>query len=171
MHMRGSRNLEHALVPFLTVSMLASCLETDILVVYEQKEALTRKRGRLPFTKTISSSSSSRSKPTTPTHSKPSDSKEEAFWNTPGAPGRILQFKNENGGMHESEMLLTDERMDVELGDVTGSFATPLPRARSRTRVGASGLGGGMLGEEDGSEEGEEGNDTVSPDEVVNGMV
>lgn len=66
-------------------------------------------------------------------------------------------------------LLLTDERMDVELGDVTGSFATPVPRARSRTKmgVGASGLGGEVLGEKDG--DGEEGNETVSPDEVGNG--
>lgn len=76
-----------------------------------------------------------------------------------------------------NEMLLTDERMDVELGDVTGSFATPVPRAKARSKsgtrmgLGAGGLGEEVLGEEDGGEDGEdedEGNVTVSPDEVVN---
>lgn len=136
-----------------------SCSRTDCCWTYEQKEALTRKRGRIPFTKTISSS---RPKPTTPL--KPSDSREEAFWNTPGAPGRILQFKNE-GGMNDT--LLTDERMDAELGDITGSFATPVPKARSKSRT-RSGLGEEVLGEdEDGDDD--DGNATVSPDEVING--
>lgn len=138
-----------------------SCSRTDCCWTYEQKEALTRKRGRVPFTRTISSS---RPKPTTPL--KPSDSREEAFWNTPGAPGRILQFKNE-GGMNDT--LLTDERMDAELGDITGSFATPVPQARSKSRT-RSGLGEEVLGEdEDGDEDEDEGNATVSPNEVING--
>lgn len=68
-----------------------------------------------------------------------------------------------------NEMLLTDERMDAELGDITGSFATPVPKARSgsRTRM-RSGLGGEVRGEgEDGGED--EGNATVSPNEVGDG--
>lgn len=44
-----------------------------------------------------------------------SDPQEDSFWTTPGA-GKTLQFKNE---------LLVDE--DVDLGNVTSSFATPAP--------------------------------------------
>lgn len=55
--------------------------------------------------------------------------------------------------------MLTEGGMDAELGDVTGSFATPVPRARSRSkgslRLGGSGLGGDGEGvrEEDEEEE------------------
>lgn len=53
---------------------------------------------------------------------------------------------------------MTEGGMDAELGDVTGSFATPVPRARSRSlRLGGSGLSGDVDGdgvrEEDEEEE------------------
>jgi hypothetical protein len=62
-----------------------------------------------------------------------------------------LQFTKE-------EEMLTEGGMDAELGDVTGSFATPVPRARSRSlRLGGSGLSGDVDGdgvrEEDEEEE------------------
>ena len=47
----------------------------------------------------------------------PPDAQEDAFWNTPGAPARILQF---------SDDLLLDEAMDM--GNVTTSFTSPVAR-------------------------------------------
>jgi len=47
------------------------------------------------------------------------DPKEDSFWTTPGA-GKTLQFKNE---------LLIDE--DVDLGNVTSSFSTPVVPLKS----------------------------------------
>jgi hypothetical protein len=54
-----------------------------------------------------------------PPNTAASDPQEDSFWTTPGAR-RTLQFKNE---------LLVDE--DVDLGNVTASFATPVVPLKS----------------------------------------
>ncbi|KAI0321081.1 hypothetical protein OF83DRAFT_1101473 [Amylostereum chailletii] len=88
-------------------------LQTRIEQMQQRKEALQRKR---PAMRSL--------------HPKPapvastvarSDSQEDAFWNTPGAPARTLQFSDE---------LLMDEPMD--LGDITTSFTSPVAQKFAR---------------------------------------
>ena len=63
-----------------------------------------------------------------PPHTAASDPQEDSFWTTPGAR-KTLQFKNE---------LLVDE--DVDLGNVTSSFATPaVPLKSSAPRSAPAG--------------------------------
>ncbi|KAI0256305.1 hypothetical protein BJV78DRAFT_1278820 [Lactifluus subvellereus] len=75
-----------------------------------------------------------------PPNSVASDPQEDTFWTTPGAR-RTLQFKNE---------LLIDE--DVDLGNVTSSFSTPVVPFKSTARLVAPTDGASFQEEEEPTE-------------------
>ncbi|KAA1474250.1 hypothetical protein DENSPDRAFT_882650 [Dentipellis sp. KUC8613] len=91
----------------------------------KRKESLQRKR---PAIRTAGPSRPAAPKtPVSPPLPSKPDSQEDEFWNTPGAPARTLQFRNE---------LLMDEQ--VEIGDITSSFASPVSAVRTVMPGGAA---------------------------------